>query len=78
MTKNFLERCRVFDISSESYDEFIDENDKPELDKSKIEADANCEKVENNIQMQAVNQDRISKPNHESNFEKNGEKVAKD
>lgn len=69
MTKNFFERCQVFDITSEKYAEFIDEKD--ENNKSRNEAGPNCDKNTSTIQTQIVYPDSNSQLNlkNEKKFE---------
>ena len=65
MSKNFMERCKVFDSSSESYDEFIDEKEKPDENEFKNAPPADPEKLSNNIVILKDNSQNLTEKNIE-------------
>jgi hypothetical protein len=56
MTKYFLERLKIFNLTEEDYTEFLEENEKNEVTKSKIEQSNNRKKNANsNVEMKPSN-----------------------
>ena len=79
MTKYFLERMKIFDQTSDSYAEFIDEKEKSEEAKSRNDQIANRPTKDFKVEMPTNNNlpDSLSHLNPTSNFDKKSDIVVK-